>query len=164
MKLSELFLESVQTINNVNYDSVNGIGAVGNNANIDYLGIKVLMKPSKFLRLALPLEASEKRSLEFLKTSLKDGKPIGPPFLEIDLKDDENGNPTPVGAKVKGHEGRNRAYAIFELYGDEPILVHLFFLGLRARHITPEIIEGINKKMVNQEGIPLLGPFFVKFL
>ena len=160
MKLTELLTEEVVTVNHVVYDNVNGIGATGYNANIDYRGVKVLMKPSIFLHLAMHISEDQFTSAKGLEALIKEGKPIAPPYLELDLKDGENGQPTGIGAKVGGHEGRNRAYAIKKLYGDEPMLTHLFFLGLRARHITPEILFQLNKQLVNQNNQKVQGPFF----
>ena len=159
MKIFELF-EAYQTVNNINYDPITGLGAVGFNANVDYQGIKVLMKPSTFLNLATHVSVDHLTNLNHIKHEIENGRPIGPPYLEIDLKDDDNGNPTYIGAKVGGHEGRTRSLAIQELYGDKLMLVHLFFRGLRARHITPEILDGINRKLVNQDKQTCFGPFF----
>ena len=99
-------------------------------------------------------------SISYLEKEIKQGNPIGPPYLELSILDDNTGNPTGIDAKVVGHEGRNRAYAIKKLYGDVPMLVHLFFVCLRARHITPEIITQINKELINQNGNIVKGPIF----
>lgn len=161
MKLRELF-ES-ENINDVNYDPIAGIGAVGYNANVDYRGLKVMMKPSVFLQLAKHVSDSHLKSVSYLEKEIQQGSPIGPAYLELNLDDDRAGNPTGIGAKVIGHEGRNRAYVIKKLHGDSPMLVHLFFTGLRARHITPEIVAQINRELVNQDGNVVKGPLFDRY-
>jgi hypothetical protein len=145
----------------VNYDAANGKGAVPWNQEVDYMGMQVMMKPSMFLKLAHDI-GKPSDSLEFLKNHIKSGNAIGPPFLSIDLKDDESGkiNPIQDTAKVSGHEGRHRALAIMELYGDIPMLVHLFFPQYRARELTPDIKQQLNSNLISQRGVPLTGPFW----
>lgn len=131
-------------VEEVNIDNKNGWGAVPNNMEIDYFGMKVLMRPSTFISLAPPLsgEPSEK-----IKAHIANGGSIGAPFLIINVPD-EMDKP----ASVSGHEGRNRMLAVQAVEGDKPIEVHLLFRGRisRARHLTPEIKNYFNKGLYQQ--------------
>ena len=62
-------------VTEVNIDNRKGAGAVPFNADIDYFGLRVDMKPSTFLKLALPLE--EPTSVEGLKAHMASGGSIG---------------------------------------------------------------------------------------
>lgn len=138
------------------YDPVNGIGAVPNNQSVDYFGFTVMMKPSMFLQLAKPLNRDHAGSVEHLKSAIQNGQRIGPPFLIINRSEDPV-----IPSEVKGHEGRNRMYAIQELYGDQPTLVHIFLGGgERARHITIDDINVMNTKLRAEHGQQMRGPFW----
>lgn len=151
--------QGTMIIGPVNYDQINGMGNVGDNANINYLGFAVLMTPKKFLKLASPRNFSEESSgLEGIKKALQENKPIGSPFLSV-IFDEKNEKPK--SPKIRQHEGRTRMQAIFELYGDIEILVHIFpYGGMRARHITQEMIKGFQNEAISQNGNMTLGPNF----
>lgn len=144
-------------IQGITYDQSKGIGATPNNMNVDYLGLKVLMKASTFLELCptLPDNTVERDKIKRLIDYFKYGNNItASPYLTIDLVRDKDDNLTGKGAQVFGHEGRHRVKAILEGYGDIDILVHLFFITkdseVRNRHLTPEIINDINKQLIGQ--------------
>lgn len=140
-------------------DNVKGAGAVPYNADVDYFGLKVLMKPSTFLSLALPL--SEAPSKDGLKKHIKDGGSIGAPFLDITVPPEWDDKNFKNSAKIQGHEGRNRMSAVLELEGDSPIEVHLFFKGYRARNITPEMISKANEGLFAERSTRMIhGPLF----
>ena len=67
----------------VAFDRVEGIGAVPDGADIERLGATVLMRPSTFLLLAAPLDATNRRpaSLAHLRGAIARGRPIAPPTL-----------------------------------------------------------------------------------
>jgi hypothetical protein len=135
-----------------------GLGTTGYNANVDYRGLRVLMKPSVFLSLAAHL--SEPSSVDYIVQHMKDGGALGSPFLIVDIPEKYfEGDFTGLNfAKVVGHEGRNRMLAIQKLEGDEPCEVHIFGYGeLRKRHFTPEIIEQLETAMRNQDGKLVFG-------
>lgn len=140
-----------------------GMGYVPNNSNIDYMGLRVMMKPSIFLKLAAPLSRDITKSADHIKSELEGGGAIASPFLKVEVpdswffKNDISGV-----AEIVGHEGRNRMYAVLELYGDIPIEVHLFFYGeIRNRHITKEWIESLNGRLIPERGSSAIsGPFF----
>ena len=130
-------------------DNVDGLGSVPLNSNVDYRGLRVMMRPSTFLKLALPL--SEPPSKKYIMQHLKNGGGLGAPFLTIDIPEKWFEGNFADYAKVKGHEGRNRMMAVQELEGDEPVEVHLFPVGeVRARHLTPEVVDHLRSGMWNQ--------------
>lgn len=155
MKLNDLFEQ-------INIDNRKGWGAVPFNADIDYFGLKVQMKPSVFLELALPLDEDQRTSVSDIVQHLNNGGSIGAPFLDVMIPeewfDGDFSNP----AKITSHEGRNRMHAIVKIQGDEFTEVHLIPRGgLRARDLTEEIIEHLNKGMIPERGQTVKkGPLF----
>ena len=149
-------------IDEVNIDNVNGIGSVPDNQNVDCLGIRVLMKPSKYLKLANFLSRNQATSVDFIKSSISSGKGIGAPWLVIKIPYEWNNQDYSIPAKVTSHEGRNRMYSILELEGDNPIEVHIFFSnGLRNRDIKQEWIDALNKQLIPQGHSAIIpGPWF----
>ena len=130
-----------------------GLGTTGYNANVDYRGLRTLMKPSTFLSLAAHLPSPT--SVDYIVQHMKNGGALGSPFLIVDIPEKYfEGDFTDLTyAKVVGHEGRNRMLAIQKLEGDAPVEVHIFGYGeIRARHFTPEIIEQLQLAMRNQDG------------
>lgn len=130
-----------------------GLGTTGYNANVDYRGLRILMKPSVFLSLAAHLPSPT--SVDYIVQHLKNGGALGSPFLIVDIPEEYfEGDFTDLNyAKVVGHEGRNRMLAIQKLEGDAPVEVHLFGYGeIRARHFTTEIIEQLQLAMRSQDG------------
>ena len=132
-------------------DNQRGMGAVPNNDNIDYMGLRVMMKPTAFLKLASYTSRNSLPNVDIIKDLIKSGNAIGAPWLIIRIPNSwENGDFKNI-ATVVGHEGRNRMFAVKELEGDEPIEVHLFFNhGIKARNITPEWIQHMNSQLYPQ--------------
>lgn len=152
-----------EIINELKINNVNGVGSVPFNADVDYFGLRVQMRPSTFLRLALPLDPknpNEARTIEWVKTQL-DNPGLGAPFLTINIpRDWEEGTFQPP-ARVKDHDGRHRMYAIMQTEGDEPVEVHLLpGGGMRRRHITDAMINELRDGMLNQSGAWIAGPLF----
>ena len=113
MLITELF-----DLTEVKIDNQNGAGATPDNANIDYKGLRVLMRPSVFLKLAAPLNMPHSEKLE---AYIAQGGAIASPMLIVDIPEAwEQGDFQPL-AQVTDHEGRNRASVILKLEGDEPI-------------------------------------------
>ena len=130
-----------------------GLGATGYNANVDYRGLRVLMKPSVFLSLAAHLPSPT--SVDYIVQHMEKGGALGSPFLIVDIPEEYfEGDFTGLNfAKVVGHEGRNRMLAIQKLEGDNPVEVHLFGYGeIRARHFTKDMIEQLQVALRNQDG------------
>ena len=148
MKIEDLTTE-------VKINNVDGIGAVPMNQEIDYFGMAVMMKPSKFLQLAAPL--SREPTDEFVDAVVNSPRGIGAPFLIIEYR---GSNKLP---KVVGHEGRNRMKAVLKAEGDTPIEVHLKFRGQisRARDLTSEIKRDLNRAMKQERtGAVVIGPLW----
>jgi hypothetical protein len=142
-------------------DNVKGIGAVPYNSDVDYFGLKVLMKPSTFLALALPLQNSEQDKLTIKDISQHINEPgFGAPFLQIEIPEAWESGDLSKPAKVYSHDGRHRMAAIIATEGDHPVEVHLFPLGLRRRHLTPEWIRALNSELISQRRQYVRGPFF----
>ena len=130
-----------------------GLGTTGYNSNVDYRGMRVLMRPSVFLSLAAHLPSPT--SVDYIVQHMKNGGALGSPFLIIDIPEKYfEGDFTGLNyAEVVGHEGRNRMLAIQKVEGDDPCEVHIFGLGeIRARHLTPDIVEQLEVAMRNQDG------------
>lgn len=153
-------------------DNKNGLGQVPNNENVDYLGLRVKMRPSVFLDLAKSHQEHTK-TVQHIIEHLQQGGKIGAPFLTIDLpdswKEDFKSNDSQDQdmkildvAEVVAHEGRHRMAAVRELYGDKPIETHLFFQGnVRNRHLNQQIIEKMQTKIKNEDGKRVYGgPLF----
>ena len=141
-------------------DNRDGWGNVPDNTNVEYLGLRVRMRPSVFLQLAAHLSRAQATSLPAIRDHLRDGGKIAAPFLVIAIPDEwEDGDLTPP-ARIVSHEGRNRMMAVQELWGDQPIDVHLFFSGFRARHLQahPEWIRRLEAGVCPQ-GTTLELPF-----
>lgn len=143
-------------------DNRQGLGNVPDNQNVDYLGLRVLMKPTVFLRLAATLYREQASSTDYIKQHLQQGGAIASPWLVIDIPQAWEQGEFQQPAQVTGHEGRNRMYAVLETEGDEPIECHLFFShGLRNRHILPSWIDKLNERLIPQRSNKaILGPFF----
>lgn len=136
-------------------DNVDGLGSVPMNANVDYRGLRVLMRPSTFLRLAMPL--SKDVSVDYIAQHLEQGGALGSPFLIVDIPDDYFDNKFKGYARVIGHEGRNRMKAIQRVEGDDPVEVHIFPQGeIRARHLNKDIVQQLQSGMRNQRGDELV--------
>lgn len=153
MRISDL-LES----NNI-IDNKNGWGAVPNNQEVDYLGIRVTMTPKHFIDLAAPLgsEPSDK-----IAQHLEQGGKIGAPFLQIEIPESWEAGDFTMPARVMAHEGRNRMAAAAKVFGNNPIETHLFFnKGLRNRHITDEFKKNLNRGLIKEKSKSIIqGPFF----
>ena len=154
MKILDLF-ESNRNI----IDNVNGWGAVPNNQEVDYLGLRVSMTPKIFIDLAAPLGQEPSNEIQ---QHLKQGGTIGAPFLIIEIPESWKDGDFDMPARVVGHEGRNRMIAIEQVFGNRAIETHLFFSqGLRNRHITDDFKKHLNKILIKEKSKTLIsGPFF----
>jgi len=139
--------EGLKALKEVVIDNVRGMGAVPDNQEVDYLGVRTLMKPSVFLELAERRNFFA-RSASSIANELRDGEAIGAPFLIV--KVDEDGDQP---AEVMNHEGRNRMVAVQEVEGDDPIEVHIFLAqGMRRRHLTDTKLRDMQRIMISQDG------------
>jgi hypothetical protein len=132
-----------------------GLGVTGYNANVAYQGIRILMRPSIFLKLALPL--ARPTSVDHIVQHMKNGGSLGSPFIIVEIPEDWFDGNFDEYARVTGHEGRNRMMAIQKVEGDTPCEVHLFGRGgLRARHFTKEILERLAVGLRNEKNTEIV--------
>jgi hypothetical protein len=144
-------------------DNADGLGSVPYNQSVDYHGLQVTMRPSVFLRLALPLDAhkpDELKTITYIQQHL-DEPGIGAPFLTIEIPESWGSGDFTEKAKVIGHDGRHRMYAIMSVQGDDPVEVHIFPIYLRRRNLTDKFIEQLRNGMIGQTGDNVRGPIFV---
>jgi len=86
----------------------------------------VTMRPEEFLSL-VPMSPGviDKRVLEELKRKIKEGVPLDPLFLDVDVETGE----------VKNHEGRHRALACDEVATCEKVPVILYYRNEEYRYV-----------------------------
>ncbi len=156
-------IETLRSINEYKINNQSGIGAVPYNQEVDYFGLRVAMRPSTFLKLALPMNNSreDQQSIEHI-IQQKDTEGIGAPFLNISIPQSWEDGDLSQPAKVIGHDGRHRMAAILKSEGDRPVETHLFPQYLRRRDFEahPEWVEALNKQIISQRRTPMSGPFF----
>lgn len=151
-------MRAKEFLKEVTIDNKSGAGAVPYNQEIDYFGIRCVMRPSTFLKLAAPLGQPHSAELE---KYIADGGAIGAPFLDISIPADWDDGNFKQPAQIVGHEGRNRMMAIQKLEGDEPIEVHLIPRSYRARDMTPEFQQALNRGLVAEKSSTFVpGPLF----
>jgi pyrimidine deaminase RibD-like protein len=152
-RMPELLIPN--TINELKIDNVNGLGSVPWNQEVDYMGLKVLMKPSTFLQLSLPLNMGDedRKTIAHLEKE-KDTRGFGAPFLQVDVDREF--------PRITGHDGRHRMLAIKDTEGDHPVEVHIFPRGMRNKDITPEVVNKLNDLVVSQNGKYVPGPIFTQ--
>ena len=147
-------------IDELKIDNRTGKGAVPYNQDVDYFGLRVVMRPSTFLKLALPLP--DDADYEHLKQHIAKGGAVGAPFLDVKIPPEWDDGDFSKPAKVVGHEGRHRMKAALSLEGDEPVETHIFPKGgYRARDLTHEFVKHLNQSLETQAGGRVLaGPLF----
>ena len=151
--------EGSSELHGVLYNQQTGLGATPYNQDVNFFGTAVLMTPSKFLSLALPL--THPVSVPGIKKELQSKQAIASPYLLMKLNKDEDGKITTEGAAIIGHDGRNRALAIKEQFGDVEMLVHIIYQGgVRGKHVTPELLESVNYRIKAENGPVKVGPFW----
>lgn len=135
-----------------------GWGETPFGTDIDYFGLRVQMRPSTFLKLALPLGSAETNPE--IEKHMRAGGKIAFPMLDVDIPDSWSEGDFRNPAKVVGHEGRNRMSTWIKLKGDDPIQVNIKPRGwYRRSHLTSEIIEALSKGLVGQRGNFVPNPF-----
>lgn len=83
MNLLELFSNDLDELR---IDNKHGWGAVPDNQNVDYKGLRVKIKPSVFLKLAHRLDRAF--SADDIERHIKSDGAIGAPFLVIAIPQD----------------------------------------------------------------------------
>ena len=124
-----------------------GHGWTSVNSDIDYFGVRVLMRPSNYLKLARPLPVPKDSSLQFLRKAVRNQEPLGSSWLNVEW---DHRVPSWT---VVGHEGRHRMLAIQMEEGDAPTEVHIKPTGsIRRRHMTPEMLEELKTGIFSEVG------------
>lgn len=156
-------LETIRRINEYRINNDTGIGSVPYNKEVDYFGLRVAMRPSTFLKLALPMNntPSDQEAIDYVQQN-KDTEGIGAPFLTIDIPAAWEDGDLSKPARITGHDGRHRMAAILKSEGDEPVETHLFPTGLRRRHFdaNPKWAQELNQIIIGQRGNTVRGPIF----
>jgi hypothetical protein len=120
------------------FDSVDGLGATPNNADIDYFGFIVWMRPLDFLKLN-PGRREDTEHFKALRDYILNQEQIrlGPPSLNCHWDEEKET------WQVEGHEGRGRMIVLHGLQPNDQVPVHVFPRGMRARHITEKMARSI---------------------
>ena len=155
-------MRSKEFITELKIDNRQGLGAVPHNADVDYFGLRTVMRPSTFLKLSLPLDANapdEKETIQHLRRQINDPG-FGAPFLTIVVPESWENDDFNLEARVRDHDGRHRMYAILEEQGDRPVETHIFLPHRRRRNITDNIIKNLRNGVLSQTGQYVGGPIF----
>lgn len=158
--LRETLADSAPRKSRTLIDNSEGWGAVPLNKSVDYHGLRVLMRPSVFLKLAVPDPLGS--SVEAITRHIQGGGTIASPFLDISIPSEWEDGDFSKKASVTGHEGRNRMRAVLAVDGDDPIEVHLIPRhGYRRRHIQDSWIDSMQSGMYSEHhGVLMPGPLF----
>ena len=155
-------MRSHEFLNELKIDNKRGLGAVPHNADVDYFGLRTVMRPSTFLKLSLPLDKNspeERETINHLKKQIND-QGFGAPFLTIAVPEEWESGDFSMEAKVRDHDGRHRMYAIQEENNDAPVETHIFLPHFRRRDITEPIIKQLRNGVLSQNGHFIGGPIF----
>ena len=155
-------MRSHEFITELKIDNRQGLGAVPHNADVDYFGLRTVMRPSMFLKLSLPLDKNspdEQATIQHLRKQIND-QGFGAPFLTITVPESWENDDFSLEAKVRDHDGRHRMYAILDEQGDQPVETHIFLPHFRRRDITDGIIKNLRNGILNQAGQYVSGPIF----
>ena len=155
-------MRSHEFIAELKIDNKKGLGAVPHNADVDYFGLRTVMRPSTFLKLSLPLDKNdpeEKKTIQHLAKQIND-QGFGAPFLTIAVPESWESGDFSLEAKVRDHDGRHRMLAIQQEQGDTPVETHIFLPHFRRRDITDPIIKNLRNGVLNQNGHYVGGPIF----
>ena len=155
-------MRSNEFITELKIDNRQGLGAVPQNADVDYFGLRTVMRPSTFLKLSLPLDSNapdEKETIQYLRQQINNPG-FGAPFLTVVVPESWENDDFGLEAKVRDHDGRHRMYAILAEQGDRPVEVHIFLPHFRRRNITDNIIKNLRNGILSQNGQYVSGPIF----
>ena len=155
-------MRATEFIAELKIDNRGGLGAVPHNADVDYHGLRTVMRPSTFLKLSLPLDKNspdEQATIQHLRKQIND-QGFGAPFLTIAVPEAWENDDFSLEAKVRDHDGRHRMYAILDEQGDRPVETHIFLPHFRRRDITDNIIENLRTGVLSQNGQYVSGPIF----
>jgi hypothetical protein len=120
-------------------------GFTPNNEDADYLGVYVRMRREKFLALAAPLPDWKKN--QAVVEHMAAGGKVATPILNLDIPEGWRRGDFSQPAEVTGHEGRNRVTSLPPNTIENVILLPRY---LRARDITPRMLEEINRRLYTE--------------
>lgn len=156
-QIDRLFERPISEVVFGNTTNAPGHGHVPYNAEVDYFGLRVLMRPTVFLELALPLPNPRSDTVQFLRGALSRKEAFGSPFLNVKWVDGD--------WKVNGHEGRHRMKAVLAEEGNDPIEVHIFPQGgMRRRHLDEPMMAALKHGIFCQSGDTYVPNAVVKIL
>jgi hypothetical protein len=148
-------MRAQEFLDELKINNQSGIGAVPFNQEVDYFGLRVAMRPSKFLQLSLPLnpdDPEEQKIIQWVADRLDDPG-IGAPFLDVQIPPQWEDGDFDKPAKITGHDGRHRMYAIHQKHGDSPVEVHMIPRGgLRRRDLSDQWIQQLQAGVRGQTG------------
>lgn len=162
MRYNEIINET--TNNKVHYDSNNGIGSGVIAAVSHYSSNTVWMKPSVFLELSEPMhnDSQDKETVEWIMSQLQKGMAMAVPLIVIEFPYDRMTRKQilePALARVDRHDGRHRAKAIWQLYGDIPMLVNILLDPETTNpHTMKELCGGVRSQQSGGPFVP--GPLW----
>ena len=146
----------VRKVGKIYYDNQHGLGACGNNMEINfkpiaYEGFCVMMKPWVFLKLAKWLEEPREGRIELLERIMTDPdepRGIGCPILYVRRPEKEGDLPI-----VRGHEGRHRMKVIAKLNGEStPTPVQIWTSSHWNEEETKKDLEQLKYGIIEQDG------------
>jgi len=155
-------MRATEFITELKINNRQGLGAVPHNADVNYFGLQVVMRPSMFLKLSLPLDKNspdEQETIQHLRKHINDPG-FGAPFLTVVVPEAWESDDFSLEARVRDHDGRHRMYAILDEQGDQPVETHVFLPHFRRRDITDGIIENLRNGILSQNGQYVSGPIF----
>lgn len=118
----------------INWDNADGLGVMGDNRNINYRGFQIEMTAKEFRKLTPKGRTTS--DLTELKGKISSGEGVGSPTVFAEWNKEKKQ------WEVIGHEGRSRADAIIELYGNDTLVpVHVIPYKLRAHDISEEMLH-----------------------
>lgn len=155
--------ESNYKIGSITFSAADGLGSVPYNQSVYYHGFVAMMKPSVFLKLALPHGGERDEDSAKIEALVKKGYALGIPFLDLNINDLEEGTGP---AKIVGHEGRARTLFVLRELGDVPFPVQFLLKGgARARDLTPEVMASMKNEILAQDKQSLVkNPFAEAFV
>ena len=155
-------MRATEFITELTINNRQGLGAVPHNADVNYFGLQVVMRPSTFLKLSLPLDKNspeERETINHLRKHINDPG-FGAPYLTVVVPEAWESDDFSLEAKVRDHDGRHRMYAILDEQGDQPVETHVFLPHFRRRDITDNIIKNLRNGILSQNGQYVSGPIF----
>ena len=152
--------EGKYRVGDVIFDNRDGLGAVGNNSNVMYMGFVALMEIDTFLNIAADHAGQREQTAKELTGLMKEGYPIAAPWLTINIDGFMDGK-----KKVPyctGHEGRGRLIACKKYFNLSKVPVQIFCTGYRNRDMSEEVIAELQRGIKNEQGTRIISDAFLK--